>query len=93
MIWGTAATVVSIRDTTVVVTGQLRLSGYCAGVSLRCLLRAHRPMLTSIVRREGRYTALCDHCGLPIGRPEVGRWAASPPLTARQSQAVSSRSL
>jgi len=55
-------------------------------MSLRCLIRSHRPMLTSIVRREGFYSALCDDCGLPIERLEEGRWAAAAPLVARRDQ-------
>jgi hypothetical protein len=43
-------------------------------------------MLTSIVRREGFYSALCDDCGLPIERLEAGRWAAAAPLAARANQ-------
>ncbi len=31
-------------------------------------------MLTSIVRRQDRYTALCESCGLPIERSEEGHW-------------------
>jgi hypothetical protein len=47
-------------------------------------------MLTSIVRRENRYTALCDDCGLPIERSEAGRWGASTLLAARDISTVSS---
>ena len=64
------------------------LSDYPTVMSLRCLFRTHRPMLTSIVRREGHYTALCDDCGLLIERSEAGRWAASVSLVARRDQIV-----
>jgi hypothetical protein len=57
-------------------------------MSFRCLIRVHRPMLTSIVRRADRYTALCDDCGLPIERSEEGRWTASEPLLSRRDQAA-----
>ncbi len=59
-------------------------SEYSRRVSLRCLFRVHRPMLTSITRRQDRYTALCDSCGLPIERSEEGRWTAAEPLATRQ---------
>jgi hypothetical protein len=45
-------------------------------------------MLNSIVRREDRYTALCDGCGLPIERLEEGRWIEAQPLLSRPDQAV-----
>jgi hypothetical protein len=45
-------------------------------------------MLTSIIRREGHYTALCDHCELPIARPENGRWTACAPLVSRGGHAA-----
>jgi hypothetical protein len=45
-------------------------------------------MLTSILRRADRYTALCDDCGLPIERSEEGRWTVSEPLLARHDQAA-----
>jgi hypothetical protein len=51
-------------------------------MSLLCFFGRHRPMLTSIVRRDSGYTALCDHCGLPIVRAEDTRWTASVPLIA-----------
>ena len=52
-------------------------------MSLRCLFIAHRPMLTSIVKRSFGYTALCDGCEMPIERLEEGRWAVSQPLATR----------
>lgn len=81
---GIGATVASKPDDFVYPTIESNLSQYSAGMSLRCLFRSHRPMLTSIVRREGRYKALCDNCGLPIERFETGRWAATMPLVARR---------
>lgn len=54
-----------------------------SAMSLRCLLRLHRPMLNSIVRRPEGYAALCDACGLPIERFEEGSWTRSEPLTLR----------
>src|SRR5512142_2360640 len=62
-------------------------SAYLYVMSLRCLVRLHRPMLNSIVRREDRYTALCDNCGLPIERQEGGRWTEAPSLVSRGDQA------
>jgi hypothetical protein len=59
-----------------------------ARMSLRCLIRLHRPMLNSIVRREDRYTALCESCGLPIERSEEGRWTEAEPLLSRRDQAA-----
>jgi len=43
-------------------------------------------MLTSIVKRRHGYAALCDDCGLPIERPEDGRWSSAEPLI-RQTRA------
>lgn len=57
-------------------------------MSLRCLLRRHQPMLTSIVQRDRGYAALCDRCGMPIERSEAGRWAVSEPLISRSRQAA-----
>jgi hypothetical protein len=45
-------------------------------------------MLNSIVRREDRYTALCDSCGLPIERSEEGRWTEAQSLLSRRDQAA-----
>ena len=45
-------------------------------------------MLTSIIRREEGYTALCDHCGMPIERADDGRWTTSEPLLARRDKAA-----
>jgi hypothetical protein len=61
-------------------------SAYPKGMSIRCLFRVHRPMLTSIVRRQDRYTALCDSCGLPIERRDDSRWTACEPLASRRDQ-------
>jgi hypothetical protein len=57
-------------------------------MSLRCLFGRHRPMLTSTVKRQDRYTALCDDCGVPIERSENGRWASAQALVSRQDQAA-----
>jgi hypothetical protein len=57
-------------------------------MSLRCFFGRHRPMLTSIVRRDWGYTALCDDCGLPIVRAEDSRWATAVPLVTRHDQAA-----
>jgi hypothetical protein len=62
-------------------------------MSLRCLLNVHRPMLTSIVRRPDRFTALCDECGALIERSDDSRWAKSEPLASTRGQvAVADRS-
>jgi transcription elongation factor Elf1 len=65
-----------------------RRTHYIAPMSFTCLLGRHRPMLASIVKRKKGYTALCDDCGLPIERPENGRWAAAEPLLARGDKAA-----
>jgi hypothetical protein len=57
-------------------------------MSLRCFFGRHHPMLTSIVRRESGYAALCDDCGLPIVRAEESRWAAAVPLVTQHDQAA-----
>lgn len=57
-------------------------------MSLRCLIGLHGPMLNSIVRREDRYTALCDSCAMPIERSEQGRWAACPALASKSRHAT-----
>jgi hypothetical protein len=57
-------------------------------MSLRCLLLRHRPMLTSIVKRQNGYTALCDECGLPIERADEGRWTASEALISKRDLAA-----
>jgi hypothetical protein len=63
-------------------------SAYLCPMSLRCLMRLHRPMLNSIIRREDRYTALCESCGLPIERSEEGSWTETEPLLSRRGQAA-----
>ena len=66
----------------------LELGSYYSGrVTFRCFFDRHRPMLTSIVTRQHGYAALCDDCGLPIERPENGRWTAAAPLV-RQNKAA-----
>ncbi len=55
-------------------------------MNLRCIVRRHRPMLTSIVRRESGFAALCDECELPIERTDKGRWVVSEPLLSRHNQ-------
>jgi len=65
-----------------------QLPHYLQRMSVRCLFRLHRPMLTSIVRRENGFAALCNECGLPIERSEEGRWSASEPLLTRRDQAA-----
>ena len=57
-------------------------------MSLRCFLGRHPPMLTSIVRRDSGYTALCDDCGLPIVRSEEARWTPAEPLVTKRDQAA-----
>jgi hypothetical protein len=43
-------------------------------------------MLTSIVRRDSGYTALCDDCGQPLVRAEGTRWTAAEALVTRRDQ-------
>src|ERR1700710_1296142 len=67
----------------------LRLVGaYVPRMSIRCLIRIHRPMLNSIVWRENGYTAFCDSCGVPIERSKERRWAEAQPLLSRRDQAA-----
>ena len=61
-------------------------SGYFHRMSFRCILRRHRPMLTSIVRRSSGFEALCDDCGLPIERSDGSRWIGSEPLVLRHGK-------
>ena len=61
---------------------------YSVSMSLGCLFGRHRPMLTSIMKRENGYAALCDGCGLPIERSEDGAWSIAKPLLARQDRAA-----
>jgi hypothetical protein len=49
-------------------------------MKLRCLVLRHRPMLNSIIVRDDRFTALCDHCGAPIERDPSRRWVNATPL-------------
>ena len=69
-------------------TFEAKQSAYVQLMSLRCLIRLHRPMLNSIVRRVDHYTALCDSCGLPIERSEEGRWTEARPLLSKRDQAA-----
>lgn len=57
-------------------------------MSFRCIFLRHRPMFSSIVRREHGYAAFCDDCGLPIERTTDGRWTASEPLLSRRDRAA-----
>jgi hypothetical protein len=45
-------------------------------------------MLGSIIKRQNRYTALCDDCGLPIERSAQGRWTNSQALLSKRDQAA-----
>jgi hypothetical protein len=45
-------------------------------------------MLNSIVARDDRFTALCDHCGAPIERDEPRRWVHAAPLVSRRERAA-----
>ena len=57
-------------------------------MSVGCLFGVHRPMLTSIIRRQDSFTALCDGCGLPLARPEKGRWTIPGPLPSQRDQSA-----
>lgn len=61
---------------------------YLRLMSLLCLLGRHRPMLTSILRREHGFSALCDHCGAPIEREEGGRWTHAQAALSKTDQLV-----
>jgi hypothetical protein len=49
-------------------------------MSLRCLFGYHRPSLSSITRRQGGYSAICESCARPLERTSSSRWVASDPL-------------
>jgi RNA polymerase-binding transcription factor DksA len=57
-------------------------------MKLRCLFLRHRPMLSSIIVREERFTALCDHCGAPIERDKLRRWVNAASLISSQDEAA-----
>lgn len=61
---------------------------YSGGMNLRCLLLRHRPMLSSIIVREDRFTALCDNCGAPLERDQDRRWVNAAPLISDQNRAA-----
>jgi hypothetical protein len=46
-------------------------------MSLACLFGAHRPSLSSIMKRP---FGLCDGCGRPMMRVGNGKWALTDPL-------------
>ena len=54
--------------------------------ALSCLFGVHRPMLSSIIRRQDGFVALCDGCGLPLERPNKGRWTIPVPLASQRDQ-------
>lgn len=64
------------------------LNAYISRMNLRCFLGRHRPLLTSIAKREAGYSALCNECGLPIKREESGRWTLPQPLVSRRDEAA-----
>jgi hypothetical protein len=45
-------------------------------------------MLTSILKKEDGYTALCNDCGLPIVRSDDARWTIAEPLVSRRDEAA-----
>jgi hypothetical protein len=45
-------------------------------------------MLSSIIVRGDRFTALCDHCGAPIERDQFRRWLNAAPLISTRDQAA-----
>jgi hypothetical protein len=50
-------------------------------MSLLCLIVRHKPSPSSINRTEqGKYTALCEDCTLPIESKDGKRWKAAEPL-------------
>jgi hypothetical protein len=55
-------------------------------MSLRCFFGVHRPLLTSIKRRELGFSALCDDCALPLERSDDGRWTPAAPLTTQSKR-------
>jgi hypothetical protein len=57
-------------------------------MNLRCLLLPHQPMLNSIIVRDDRFTALCDHCGAPIERDQYRRWVRARPLISTRDRAA-----
>jgi hypothetical protein len=57
-------------------------------MKLRCLFLRHRPMLSSIIVRDDRFTALCDDCRAPIERDRSRRWVSATPLLSRRDEAA-----
>jgi hypothetical protein len=50
-------------------------------MSLLCLIGRHKPSPPSINRTEqGKYTALCEVCTVPIESKDSKRWKAADPL-------------
>jgi hypothetical protein len=50
-------------------------------MSLLCLLGRHTPSPPSLNRTdEGKYTALCQACGVPIESKDSRGWKAAEPL-------------
>jgi len=59
-----------------------------ASMSLRCLLEAHSPSLSSIVRRQAGYSAVCEACARPLERTSTTCWVASAPLSDMKSRST-----
>jgi hypothetical protein len=57
-------------------------------MSFRCFFGRHRPMLTSIPKHPGGFSALCDDCDLPIERSEIGRWTLPEAFAFRPDQSA-----
>jgi hypothetical protein len=57
-------------------------------MKLRCLFLRHRPMLSSIIVRNDRFTALCDDCGAPIERDGSRRRVGAAPLISGRDKAA-----
>ncbi len=61
---------------------------YHRGMKLRCLFLRNRPMLSSIIVRSDRFTALWDDCGIPIERDGSRRWVNATPLISGRDEAA-----
>jgi len=55
---------------------------------LGCLFGLHRPSMSSIMRKGGRYAGLCESCARPLEREDNGRWIASDALYERNDRAA-----
>jgi hypothetical protein len=63
-------------------------SRYVLPMKLACLLGMHRPSISSIAKKRGGLTGLCEGCARPLERQDSGRWIASEALYERRDRAA-----